>query len=141
MLFLLCFLLRSLSSRDTSQPAVYHVCHIHPYKSFWIFMALCGLLWYSQHSWKDLKIMCCCPEFYTFIYTSTVGGTVTASQEIEALRGSETFMSPQSSVIHECWQSQHPLLTLHQHRKWPHLLSLFWWGGRAVLWGPWRWSC
>lgn len=36
--------------------------------------------------------MRCCPEFYTFVYTSTLGGTVTASQELEALRGSGTFM-------------------------------------------------
>lgn len=74
--------------------------------------------------------MCRCPEFYTFVYTSTLGGTVTASQELEALRGSGTFMSPQSSVIHDHWQSHHSLLTLHQHGKRPHLLSLSFLTGR-----------
>lgn len=51
--------------------------------------------------------MCCCPECYTFIYTSTLGAIVTASQELEALRGSGTFMPPQSSVTHDSSQSQH----------------------------------
>lgn len=94
--------------------------------------------------------MCCCPEFYAFIYTSTLGGAVSVSQELEALRGSGTFTSPQSSVTHDRKESS---LCLSVHRaSVPScnsinmesdlicFLSLSWRGGRAVLWGPRHWS-
>lgn len=71
------------------------VCHVHPYEDFWP----------SKSSFDTVNIhgrlgKWCVggPEFYLFIYMSTLGVTVIANQELGVLRGLGTFMSPHSSV-------------------------------------------
>lgn len=144
MLFLLCSLLGSLSSRDTSQPACLPCLPDPPPRRLLDFHGPLRVTLVQSTFMEGFENNVLLPWILYFHLHKHLGRYCYCQSEIRGTEGVRDFhVTTELRDFHVTTEQSH-------HSTWPSIsresdliccLSLFWWGGRAVLWGPWRWSC
>lgn len=132
MLFLLCSLLGSLSSRDTSQPACLPCLPDPPPRRLLDFHGPLRVTLIQSTFMEGFENNVLLPWILYFRLHKHLGRYCYCQSEIRGTEGVRDFhVTTELRDFHVTTeQSHHSLLTLHQQGQWPHLLSLSFLMGR-----------